>query len=451
MPEVAGCSGVTVRYRSAGETVIALDNVDASFPEGGLHAVAGPSGSGKSTLLRCLAGLERPQAGTVRALGGDLTSLSERRRRRLRRRLLGYVVAEPERNLLPQLAADEQIRFAGAVRGRSVDPAPLLAAVGLAGRARIPPAALSGGEQQRLALAAAVAGDPALVFVDEPTAELDRASAAEVLAAISALRERGSTFLVATHDGAVLDVADSVLRLSHGRVETEAAGAAATGRRARVAARRAGNGEVLLRCDHLVRRFGSGRQQATVAIDALEVRAGELVGLAGPSGSGKTTVLNLLYGWERPDEGSVETFAGRDPARLDWAAVALLPQTLGLLDELTIEENARLPATLGGRDADPSPLFESLGLVELARRRPGELSLGQRQRSALARALVLAPRVLLADEPTAHQDDGWTRAILDVLRAHTSNGNACLVATHAPLVLERCDRIVSLSSVHAGG
>ncbi|MFL6205979.1 MAG: ATP-binding cassette domain-containing protein [Acidimicrobiales bacterium] len=179
----------------------------------------------------------------------------------------------------------------------------------------------------------------------------------------------------------------------------------------------------------------------------LRVARGEVVAIGGRSGSGKTTLLTLIAGFEAPDGGSISV-AGRAPGRdaLAWSDVAVLPQTLGLLEELTLVENVTLPVRVSGiaPRRDPWELMERLGIEHLADRHPDEVSLGEQQRAALARAAVLEPSVLLADEPMAHQNDDWAAAMLLVLRILTEGGMACVVATHDPLVFDGADRVLEL-------
>jgi putative ABC transport system ATP-binding protein len=208
------------RYVTASTTVTSLDGVDAEFPEGRVTAVAGPSGSGKSSLLRILAGLQAPTSGSVEVAGRVLTRLGTRRSRRVRRRLIGYVFQRPSDNLLPYLTSVEQIELAARLRGAGRgEAAGLLDVLGLAHRDGARPGELSGGEQARLALAAAVVGRPAVVLADEPTAQLDDRSEGDVVAALRSLTDHGVAVVVATHDAAVMDAADRVVRLHGGRVE----------------------------------------------------------------------------------------------------------------------------------------------------------------------------------------------------------------------------------------
>jgi putative ABC transport system ATP-binding protein len=185
--------------------------------------------------------------------------------------------------------------------------------------------------------------------------------------------------------------------------------------------------------------------ETIVAVDgvSLAVREGELAALVGSSGSGKTTALNLLAGWERPDTGTVVV-----PGTA-WDELAVVPQRFGLLSELTVRENVEYPARLAGRLDETRPwveeLLETLALAELGPRFPHETSIGQQQRSALARALVLHPRVLLADEPTGHQDAASALAVARALRAAAETGTACLVATHDRELAELLDTAYALA------
>jgi ABC-type lipoprotein export system ATPase subunit len=183
----------------------------------------------------------------------------------------------------------------------------------------------------------------------------------------------------------------------------------------------------------------------------LAVDAGELVALAGPSGSGKSTLLALLCGWETPDSGTL-TFAGplagTAPEALDWTQLALVPQSLGLLADLTLLDNVLLPARVRGETAGARPraagLLADFGLSSLADRLPDQASLGEQQRAAVARALLLRPAVLLADEPTAHQDRDNADRLLAALAAQARTGSAVLLATHDPVAWARADRVLAM-------
>jgi putative ABC transport system ATP-binding protein len=217
----AVCRDVVKTYRTATESVTALDGVTLSIPRARVTVVVGPSGSGKSSLLRLLACIDRPDSGEVRVAGQRVESLGARARRKLRQRQVAYLFQRPGENLLPYLDAVAQVRLAADLRGTKVaddDVHGLLDRLGLGARADHRPAQLSGGEQQRLAVACGVIGDPALVVADEPTAELDTAAAERVLVAMEELAESGVGFVISSHDPRVMAIADGFVRLDHGRV-----------------------------------------------------------------------------------------------------------------------------------------------------------------------------------------------------------------------------------------
>jgi putative ABC transport system ATP-binding protein len=208
----------------------------------------------------------------------------------------------------------------------------------------------------------------------------------------------------------------------------------------------------VVRVDELDKTYARGDERVHALRGvSLRLHAGELVALVGPSGSGKSTLLNVLCGWERPDSGRMdwtEQLAALPPDRLPWGELAIIPQALGLLEDLTVEENVLLPARLTGRLAELRPrgaeLTSALGIAHLAERLPQQTSLGEQQRCAAARALLLSPTLLLADEPTAHQDAGWTDALFTEFRALLRHGGACLIATHNPETWGYADRVLAM-------
>jgi putative ABC transport system ATP-binding protein len=210
--------------------------------------------------------------------------------------------------------------------------------------------------------------------------------------------------------------------------------------------------EAVVRAAAVSRHYRRGAERVTALehVD-LTLRRGEVVALVGPSGSGKTTLLNLLCGWERPDDGELHWRDGSpDLDQRPWADIAIVPQALGLLEDLTISENVLLPARLSGvpETAEQQDRFEelmdSLAIGEFRTRRPRDTSLGEQQRAAIARALLLGPALVLADEPTAHQDATNATRILDRLVAAADAGGCALIATHSAEVQAAAQRVVRI-------
>ena len=207
-----------------GDAVVrALDGVTIDFPKGRFTAIMGPSGSGKSTLMHCLAGLDRPTSGSVAVDGVDLGGLNDAKLTELRRDKIGFVFQFF--NLLPVLTAEENIRLPVSLAGEKPDPARmdrLVEAVGLGDRLEHRPAELSGGQQQRVAVARALISDPAVVFADEPTGNLDSKSSEEILTLMrQAVDEFGQTVVMVTHDARAAAFADRVVVLVDGRVVSD--------------------------------------------------------------------------------------------------------------------------------------------------------------------------------------------------------------------------------------
>ena len=183
----------------------------------------------------------------------------------------------------------------------------------------------------------------------------------------------------------------------------------------------------------------------------LSIVRGQVVALIGPSGSGKSTLLNVLCGWEHVEAGELildDALGAARPEDLPWGRVALVPQALGLLEELTIRDNVLMPARLSG-GIEPmlgraDELMTEFGIGHLSARYPDQVSLGEQQRTAVARALLLHPMVVLADEPSAHQDAGWSDVLFAAFTRLAAEGSACLIATHNPVVWERANTVLAM-------
>jgi len=205
---------------SAGRSVTILSGIDLSIPDRQFLAIVGPSGSGKSTLLGLMAGLDRPSAGSVALDGVSYADRSEDQLAELRREKIGMVFQSFL--LIPTLTALENVQVPLELQGAaepSVEALRLLDAVGLSERAQHYPVQLSGGEQQRIAVARAYAGAPALLLADEPTGNLDSENGARIIDLLFHLhRDQGSTLILVTHDAALAAQADRVITLRDGRI-----------------------------------------------------------------------------------------------------------------------------------------------------------------------------------------------------------------------------------------
>jgi len=156
----------------------------------------------------------------------------------------------------------------------------------------------------------------------------------------------------------------------------------------------------------------------------------------------------VIAGWERADAGTMERSGARS-ATPGWNELAVVPQKLGLFDELSVRENLEYPARLHGRLEElrgrVDELMEDLGIAHLAARYPKETSLGEQQRTAVARALVLSPTLVLADEPTGHQDAVSERRVLEAFGRAAAEGGSCLIATHNVSLAPRLDRVLEMT------
>jgi ABC-type lipoprotein export system ATPase subunit len=221
------CDNLVKIYKVADLEVVALQGLDLEIRAGEMIALVGASGSGKSTLMNILGGLDLPSAGKCSVAGHDLTRLNEAQRIRYRRFEVGHVWQQSGRNLLPELSiavnVEEPLMLRGAsFKHRRQRARELLELVGLAGQEKKRPAQLSGGEQQRAAIAVALANQPRVLLADEPTGELDSVTASEVLHLLRTLnRQLGLTILIVTHDIAIASEVDRTLAIRDGRTSTE--------------------------------------------------------------------------------------------------------------------------------------------------------------------------------------------------------------------------------------
>ena len=192
----------------------------------------------------------------------------------------------------------------------------------------------------------------------------------------------------------------------------------------------------------ITKRFRRGKTEITVLDDlTAAIEPGEVVIIRGRSGSGKTTLLNILAGWQKPDSGSV-TWGVENPDA--WDRVAVVPQSLGLLPELSLGENIGLPGRLADTESDVPGVAEKLEIGHLLDRPVGGASLGEQQRAAIGRALIRKPSLLLADEPSSHQDMERLHLVWRLIDEVAATGTGVIAATHDPDAFDYADRILDL-------
>lgn len=424
-------------YSTPEGNAAALQGLDLTVEDGETLVVLGPSGSGKTTLLRLLAALDRPSAGTLRVFASELPKLSARRVADYRASTIGYVEQHYAQSLSPELNALQLVALRLALQGvsrreRDRRARELLERIRLGDRGSAYPAELSGGEQQRIAVAAALAHRPRLLLADEPTGELDAANAALVYELIGDLaRDQSCTTVIVSHDPESATIADRVVQIRDGRVSDETVrardwdGAVVVGRggwlrlpeelllragirsramvqlqdrgvllapveaaeREQIASPSTGSAEppeppsgdgVVAAASSLAKTFGSGPRATTVFSElSASFRSGRFATVTGRSGLGKTTLLHLLGGLERPTAGKVivcgTALSGlsRDAlAALRRKHIALVRQEPGLIPFLTARENVELALSLRGL-ANPEVgerAIEALAAVGLAER-----------------------------------------------------------------------------------
>ncbi|WP_420310292.1 dipeptide ABC transporter ATP-binding protein [Streptomyces sp. YS-B37] len=491
MNSILEIENLGVTFSTESGDVPAVRGVSLRVEPGETLALVGESGSGKSTVALAALGL---LPGNARASGGvsvggtDVVGAGEAQLARLRGRTASMVFQEPATALDPLTRIGKQI--AEVVRNhRDVSRQEAAAeAVALLRRVGIPeperrasafPFQLSGGQRQRVVIAMAIANSPGLLVADEPTTALDVTVQAEILDLLRALAaDSGTGVLLVTHNmGVVADFADRVAVMLEGEiVETgsvedvllrptheytrrllAAVPRLAVSESVGAVVRESESDETapVVELRDVSVQFGRG-PRAVRALEevSLTVRAGETVGLVGESGSGKSTAARVALGLVAPESGGVSLFGAdlrkaRGRARrtlLAGVGVVLQDPVASLDARMSVAECVAEPLRVHRRGMGAAERRELVAEVlervrlpkELARRGPRELSGGQRQRVSLARALVLAPRLLVADEPTSALDVSVQRTVLEVIaELQAELGFACLFVSHDLAVVQQ--------------
>jgi ABC-type lipoprotein export system ATPase subunit len=501
-------------HRTREGDAAALQGTSLDVGRGELLCVLGPSGAGKTTLLRVIAGLQPPSAGVVSVLGRDVGRLPSRVRARIRHERIGFLGQRADAALAPELRVADAVALPLAMRGerasilrKRVDE--LLDAATLRDRADALPGELSGGERQRIALCASLAHRPELLLADEPTGELDDASAKAVRELIAELaRAHRASVVIVSHDPATASIADRSVRMRDGRVVEDHRGGDGTlvvgrggwlqlppdllaeagigGRaRARVvdagvmltaagqsaddglldeatpnrADRRTPWSPARVQVSGLVRGHGRGRMRRVVLERfSASIAPGRMTAVTGRSGAGKTTLLRLLCGLDRPDAGEVlidgNSLRDRDAealAELRRGRIGYLPQEPSPIGFLSAEENVALALQIRGWEPGEARqraavALAQVGLGDRSQQRVSRLSAGEGQRVALARALAAARGLLIVDEPTSRLDEANAAAVAELLvEAAAVDGQTVVCATHDLEVIRQADELVALT------
>lgn len=451
-------------------THAALSDVTLRIAPGEFVLVSGPSGCGKSTLALALAGLI-PQAVPARMAGRVLVDGLDTQTAPVPAlaRKVGIVFQNPATQLF-NVTVEEEVGFAprnvgltaAEVRTR-VDEA--LEAVGIAHLRGRRLRALSGGEQQRVAIASVLALRPGVLVLDEPTANLDWRGVEQLLAALERLRQHhGTTIVMIEHRlAAVASVATRAIFIERGRIAADGAPGALLSDRALLATLglRYPWCDVGRRVDPIgpaPRPYGDEPLVALRGVSAgygkhwvlndmnLAIYPGQFVALVGDNGAGKSTVARIFADILRPSRGRVEWHPSLRRLPVGRRVGLLFQNPLSqLVCDFVGEEVAYGPANYQ-MDADLDALFAAADLHDLRTSRTQNLSVGQQQRTALAAALALRPRLLILDEPTMGQDWAHLSRLMDYLVHLNDNGQAILLITHDDrLVCRYARRIVRMS------
>lgn len=448
---VARTRALAFSYGDSGRA--ALDGVDLEVRAGEVLVLEGPSGGGKSTLLRALAGLVPDFHGG--AVSGEVTVMGHDALATPPAGLggaVGMVFQDPEAQAVlgtvdrdvafgPQnagLPADEIARRvdraledAGAthLRARRIDE-------------------LSSGERQRVAIAGVLAREPRILLLDEPTSQLDSAAAAALAVTLRGLADRGTAVVVTEHRAErVRPIADRVLAVCCGQVGPPGPDDAPP--------------EAVPPCEQVgppalrVERVQAGHDGHAVLRDAsLALVPGRVTALVGPNGSGKSTLLRTIAGLHCPEAGCVmigDHDVSALPPEARFPALGMVPQDPGrhLLTESVADEIAVALRSIGVEGADQATrvaaVAASLELDDMLDRHPLDLSVGERERVALAAILVADPRVLVLDEPTRGMDPARKQALARIIRARAAAGAAVLVATHdGPFAVAAADEVLEM-------
>ncbi len=456
----------------------AVKDVSFDLMEGEILGIAGESGSGKTMTALSVMRLV-PSAGSIILSGKNLQEMTEKEMRRIRGCDIAMIFQDPISSLSPYTRISSAMTAVMRVHRNITKKEALSEAAELLRLVELPasclgcyPHELSGGMLQRVMTAMALSSKPRILIADEPTTALDASVQRGILTLIDSLRRRfGLSVIMISHDlDAIAEYTDRTLIMKDGRIveegETRTLLAKASLRHESAEKNNeitaAEKKEIVLSACDLTKTYAGGR---TTALDSvsLELGKGEILGIAGESGSGKTTLLRTLSCLAVPDRGSVKLL-GREligmsdkELRKERRNIQIIFQdSFSALDPLMdIGSLIAEPLKIAGerkniRERTEKMMAETGLPLTLMNRRPGELSSGERQRACIARALMMKPSVILADEPAASLDTANAEGILSLIRKLRNEGISFIVVSHDLRMLRSiAGRIMILSGGRA--
>ncbi len=489
-------NNLSISFMTAKGEVPVIRDAGFSLNPGETLALVGDSGCGKSVLCKGIMKLLPASAvirsGNVLVNGVDITDYREKDMCRLRGRQFSMIFQDPMTSLDPAMTVGAQIGEAVKIyqprisrkdlRKRTAELMELAGLEGAADRMELYPHQLSGGQRQRIVIAIALAGNPDILFADEPTTALDVTVQAQILSLLKEIqRKQGMSMVFVSHDVHVVEkMADRVVLIREGRlVEQDFVkpwdGRMGTADRRHVLLKTAGSlllddredrgekSEVLLEVEHLTRTYAVHKKRVVRAVNdvSFQIRKGEILGLVGESGSGKSTIARCIMNIDKPEKGRI-TYKGIDLC--DKKQFRVNKKMLQARRQLIFQDSdSSLNQRMKVCDIIAEPMkiqhivplrgtyrkevefqMRYVGLEpEYLDRYPSELSGGQRQRAAIARALTMEPELLIADEPVASLDVSSRAQIVELFRhLQKEHGFTFLFIAHdLALVRDLCDRV----------
>ena len=487
-------NNLSISFMTAKGEVPVIRDAGFSLNPGETLALVGDSGCGKSVLCKGIMKLLPASAvirsGNVLVNGVDITDYREKDMCRLRGRQFSMIFQDPMTSLDPAMTVGAQIGEAVKIyqprisrkdlRKRTAELMELAGLEGAADRMELYPHQLSGGQRQRIVIAIALAGNPDILFADEPTTALDVTVQAQILSLLKEIQRKQGMSMV-SHDVHVVEkMADRVVLIREGRlVEQDFVkpwdGGMGTADRRHVLLKTAGSlllddwedrgekSEVLLEVEHLTRTYAVHKKRVVRAVNdvSFQIRKGEILGLVGESGSGKSTIARCIMNIDKPEKGRI-TYKGIDLC--DKKQFRVNKKMLQARRQLIFQDSdSSLNRRMKVCDIIAEPMkiqhivplrgtyrkevefqMRYVGLEpEYLDRYPSELSGGQRQRAAIARALTMEPELLIADEPVASLDVSSRAQIVELFRhLQKEHGFTFLFIAHdLALVRDLCDRV----------